>query len=127
MIGYPITYGDFDNHKIDLKKYEKFLTTAGKVSLVFAFVTNPAFAVDNAVTNLTNTNTTTLSKGAAAAALLALNSLEAASCAKGLKCLQEAAVQGAKNNPKALAGYLCVGAIAWCVSGSVTRAVLAAN
>lgn len=84
-----------------------------------------AFAVDAVVNNAANT--TNISKGAAAVALLALNYFDAATCAKGMKCLQEAAVKGAKTNPKTTAAYVCFGAIVWCVSTTVTRGVIAAN
>ena len=105
MVGYPISYGDSDDHKIDLANYgARSLKVLSLVVILGNFVVFPAFAAEPASAVATKE----ISQSSLA--------LTCAVCTAAGAVCKSAAEKVAHKNPKLLVPFSCVALMSWCAA-----------
>jgi Trk-type K+ transport system membrane component len=107
MIGYPVSYGDFDTHKIDLSNSSKpTLKILSFVLMLGNTIVTPAFAAEP----VTAVATTTKEVSQASLALTC------AVCAAAGAVCKSAADSAVRKNPKLIVPFGCVALMSWCAA-----------
>jgi Zn-dependent alcohol dehydrogenase len=107
MQGFPISYGDTDDHKLDIIKYRKIGFKVLGVALFLTSATSPAFAAET--TTEVAKNTREISNASMA--------LTCAVCsAAGAACKSASEKIVSTKNPKLIGAFGCVALMSWCAA-----------
>jgi len=106
MTGYPIYYGDSDDHKVKVSKYQASSLKVLSVALTFASVASPVCAVEPAAEVARNAREVSNASIAITCAV----------CAGAGAVCKNAAENAAAKNPKLLGAFGCVALMSWCAA-----------